>query len=168
MLRGVFPDVRFGIETFDGRRFGKFRHFAQLIWHPRPGGTTRRREDSDDPMARLCRTLYGAEWMYAVVAAPVPSREVLRIPRQDAERHQAAAMPTICNEALVSARNKIDPLSFSRKCSKRCSNGWTPGVRSGCGETDCHAGGNDPGTAGLRPRRAPRAFLAANMSLTSS
>ena len=162
MLRGVFPDVRFGIETFDGRRFGKFRHFAQLTGIP-GRRDDRRREDSDDPMARLCRTLYGAEWMYAVVAAPVPSREVLRI--RDKTLKDIWQLQTNYLQRGVGFTEQNRPAQLFSEMLEALLKRLDTGRQVGMWETIAMLAANDPGTLACG-RGALQGVFAANMSLT--
>ena len=77
MLHGAFPDIRFKDSLqIDKTDLDRFRCAIILTGTP-TAKSEQKQETSQDQIERVCRGLYGANWVYAVYAEPVPVPEVV-------------------------------------------------------------------------------------------
>ncbi len=77
MLHGAFPDIRFKDSLqIDKTDLDRFRCAIILTGTP-TAKSEQKQETKQDQIERICRGLYGANWVYAVYAEPVPAPEVV-------------------------------------------------------------------------------------------
>jgi hypothetical protein len=77
-LRGVFRDLRFGKSVSSQRiKLDSFKHAAVLTGIPSPKADSKGNAKNDQ-IEKLCRGLFGTNWMYAVYAESMPNPEIIQ------------------------------------------------------------------------------------------
>jgi len=77
-LGAAFPDVRFkDFPTLDKTCFDHLKHALVLTGTPSPK-VNQDQKMSGDQIEKVCRGLYGSNWVYAVYSEPIPAAEISR------------------------------------------------------------------------------------------
>lgn len=107
LLCGAYPDAR-----YDGSRQPRAANFSgldhALVLTGTPGGCGDKNEgEGDDRIEKLCRGLFGARWLYAVYARPVPAAETTAAINDVTEGVRNARVAYMLKTSAVDEQNRL-------------------------------------------------------------
>jgi len=106
-LSGAFPDIRFkDSPALDKTSFNHFKHALVLTGTPSPK-TDAKQETIGDGIEKICRGLYGSDWLYAVYAEPVPTAEISRSLNEIAKRIRDVHATYLLKASPTDEQNRI-------------------------------------------------------------
>lgn len=86
-LSGAFPDTRFGAALAPDRAgLDRLRHALVLTGIPGERDADSQQPSTLDQLEKICRGLYGLNWLYAVHAEPIPEAEVIQAINETSQR----------------------------------------------------------------------------------
>ena len=107
-LASAFPDTRFH-EALAPDRSGldRLRHALVLTGVPGEKDTAPQQQLAGDQLEKLCRGLYGANWLYAVHAEPIPAGEVIRAINETAQQIRDVHSTRLLKASATGDRDRL-------------------------------------------------------------
>lgn len=105
LLRSSFADVRFATEQFDARSLESLR-YAVVVTGPPSLRSQPEDQVRSEQLEKLCRGLFGANWLYLVAASPHDPAEVTRSINEISEKVRDARANYLLKASPIDEENR--------------------------------------------------------------